>query len=82
MIGYCLECGISHVMPDFPCKPTPKPQEILKIVEVSLASSRPNNSTKMVPMNVVMRAQKLKNAKVQIVNEKKLAESSMNSWKS
>ena len=25
MIGYCSECGISHVMPDCPCKPTPKP---------------------------------------------------------
>ena len=69
MIGYCSKCGISHVMLDCPYKPTPKPKESLKIVEVSPASSGPDTSQKMVPMNVVTRAQKLKDAKVQIIDE-------------
>ena len=81
MIGYCSECGISHVMPDCPCKPMPKPQESLKIVEVSPTSSGLDTSQKMVPMNMITRAQKLKDAEVQTINEGKPAKSSKKSWK-
>ena len=81
MIGYCLECGISHVMTDCPYKPILKPQESLKIVEVSPASSGHDDSQKMVPMNVVTRAKKMKDAKVQTIDEERPAESSKNSWK-
>ena len=81
MIGYCLESGISHLMPDCPYKPTPKPKESLKIVEVSSTSSGLDTSQHMVPINVVTREQKLKDVEVQTVNEEKPAESSKNSWK-
>ena len=68
-------------MPDFSYKPTPKPKESLKIVEVNPSSSGSNNSKKMVPLNVVTRAQKLKDDKVQTIDEEKLARSSNYSWK-
>ena len=58
----------------------PKPQESLKIVEVSPTSIGLDTSQKMFPMNVVTRAQKLKNAEVQTVDKEKPAESSKNSW--
>ena len=61
-------------------KPTFKPKESLKIVEVSPTSSGPDNSKKMVPINVVMRAQKLKDAEVQKISEEKPVRSSKNSW--
>ena len=59
------------MMPDCPYKPTPKPKESLNIVEVSPASSGPNNSQKMVPINVVTRAQKLRDAEVQTIEEER-----------
>ena len=68
-------------MPDCPYKPTPKPKESLKIVEVSPTSSGLDTSQHMVPINVVTRAQKLKDAEMQTVNEDKVAKSSKNSWK-
>ena len=80
-MGYYSECGISHVMPNCPYKPTSKPKKSPKFVEVSLASSGHDNSQKMIPMNVVTRAQKLKDAKVQIVDEERPKKSSKNSWK-
>ena len=81
MMGYCSEYGICRVMSDFPYKPTSKPKESLKIVEVSPTSSGLDTSQKMVPMNVVTRAQKLKNCKVQTVNKEIPTKSSKNSWK-
>ena len=68
-------------MLDCPYKPTPKPKESLKIVEASPTSSGPDTSQQMVPINVVTRAQKLKDAKVKTVNKEKPVESSKNSWK-
>ena len=81
MMGYCSKCGISHVTPYCPYKPTSKPKESLKIVEVSPTCSGHDNSQKMVPMNVVTREQKLKDAKVQTIDEERAAKSSKNSWK-
>ena len=58
MIDYCSECGMLY----FPYKPTRKLENSLKIIEISPSSSGSDNSKKMVPMNVVTRAQKLKDA--------------------
>ena len=76
MMGYCSKCGISHMMPVCPYKPTFKPKESLKIVEVSPTSSGPDNSQNMVPINMVTRAQRLKDVEVQTSNKERPTKSS------
>ena len=66
MIGFFLECGITHLILDFPCNnPMPKQKASLQVVEVSPPPSSGSDVGRVVPVNVVTRAQKLKDVKAQ-----------------
>ncbi|MCO5612074.1 hypothetical protein L7F22_066336 [Adiantum nelumboides] len=69
IIGYCLDCGITHVVPNYPEYPKKQGKTTMNVVGV-LPSSKGSEAEPKIPMKVVTRAQAKENAKDQVDEEK------------
>ena len=77
---HCLDCGITHLVDDCPLKLEKKENATSSMLETKPSTSG-NESEKAKPVNVVRRAQALKDAAQQTEDEGKSEKSSPSSWK-
>ena len=77
---YYLDCGIKHLVSDCSLNPDKKGKATLNLLE-TIPSSSGNKSKDVKPVNVVTRAQALKDAAQQTEREEKSEKSSRSTWK-